>query len=71
MNSTAPPRRTSRGRKHVVNLMDPKDLTKEEVAVGNYPLKSKTKKGQQENECAHKKKCKHCDSSSSDDSDSS
>ena len=39
MNPTAHERRTSMGRMPVENLVDPRNLIKEEVAMCNYPLK--------------------------------
>ena len=38
-NPTAPQRRTSMGRMHMENLVDPRKLIKEEVAIHNYQLK--------------------------------
>jgi hypothetical protein len=44
MNPTALQRRTSMGRTHMENLMDPRNLIEEEVAMHNYPLKSRNQK---------------------------
>jgi hypothetical protein len=41
MNPTAPHRRNSLGKTPMRNLVDPRNLIKEEVAMCNYPLKSR------------------------------
>jgi len=43
-NPTAPQRRTSMGRMPMENLMDLRNLIKEEVAMHNYLLKSRNQK---------------------------
>jgi len=40
-NPMAPQRRTSMGRMLVENLMNPRNLIDEEVAMHNYPLRSR------------------------------